>query len=105
MVQQVRGDRPWIRKVVSRAFESLDGSVKGYRCGRCRLQSYSWHVQWSRIRLRDSPCHAGYMLPIQHHRTARRVTRKVQHGHIPVFIEEISVWPPRSEDNMGRVIA
>ncbi|KAJ4289017.1 hypothetical protein N0V90_011359 [Kalmusia sp. IMI 367209] len=30
---------------------------------------------------------------------------RVQHGHIPVFIEEISVWPPRVGDGFGQVIA
>lgn len=30
---------------------------------------------------------------------------KVQHGHIPVFIEEVCVWPARGDDASGKVIA
>lgn len=30
---------------------------------------------------------------------------RVQQGYIPVFIEEMSIWPARSEDNSGRVVA
>ena len=30
---------------------------------------------------------------------------KVEHGHIPVFIDEISVWPARSDEAVGKVVA